>query len=114
MCAGFKVLRTSRLEDTQALYGQIHGHLQCMYASLPRGGRGGAEALLAFSDWIARCKDSTCQTLRDVWIQMLLAAQGAAVRAAIRAAARSVMRPPPDAAQPVVQVRSGAGLLCSL
>lgn len=77
--AGFKVLRTARLEETQALYGEVHGQLHRMYASLPRGGRAGAEPLLAYTDWTARCKESTCQTLRDVWIQMLLAAPGAGI-----------------------------------
>lgn len=85
MCAGFKVLRTDRLEDTQELYGRMQDMLRGLYGSLPRGGRDGAETLPDYAAWIARCKDSMSQTLRDVWIQMLLAAQGARAVPAARA-----------------------------
>ena len=75
-CAGFKVLRTNRLEDTQILYGKIQEQLQELYGSLPRGGTGGAERLLTFQEWRTRCKHATCPTVRDVWTQMLISVQG--------------------------------------
>lgn len=58
------------------LYGSIEAQLRALYAALPRGGSGRADALPAFHEWHARCKQSTVQTLRDVWTQMLMAANG--------------------------------------